>query len=149
MSGLRRFYAIFPIRCGRKPGDEGLRAGAPGPSPQEQATFLVGRDSVHMSMGTVPRYFPTLPVITIRLETARQEGPRMSLLTMVHRTQSLLLTPRFLYRGSNFVQATRAVEIWISFFLVSFSSDSRVSAQPRVEQAPFTPNSIPAFCPYT
>lgn len=80
ISGLRPCYVIFPIRCGRKPGDEGLHAGAPGPSPQEQATFLVGRDSVHMSMGTAPCDFPILPVITIRLETARQEGPRMSLL---------------------------------------------------------------------
>lgn len=80
ISGLRPFYAIFPIRCGRKPGDEALCAGAPGPSPQEQATFLVDRDSVHMSMGTGPCYFPILPVITIRLEIARQQGPRMLLL---------------------------------------------------------------------
>lgn len=79
-SGLRPFYVIFPIRCGRKPGDEGLRVGAPGPSPQEQATFLVGRDSVHMSVGSVPRCFPILPVITIRPETARQEGPGMLVL---------------------------------------------------------------------
>ena len=74
ISGLRPFYVIFPISCGRKPDVGGLHAGAPGPSPQEQATFLVGRDSAHMSMGTVPCYFPILPVITIRLETARQEG---------------------------------------------------------------------------
>lgn len=80
ISGLRPFYVLFPIRCGRKPGDEGVCAGAPGPSPQERATFLVGRDSAHMPTGAVPCYFPILPVITIRLETARQEGPRMLLL---------------------------------------------------------------------
>ena len=74
ISGLRPFYVIFPISCGRKPDVGGPHAGAPGPSPQEQATFLVGRDSAHMSMGTVPCYFPILPVITSRLETARQEG---------------------------------------------------------------------------
>lgn len=33
-----------------------------------------------MSVGTEPRCFPILPVITIRLETARQKGPRMLLL---------------------------------------------------------------------
>lgn len=70
----------LPTRSGSKPGGEGLHAGAPDPWPQEQATFLVGRDSVHMSTGTVPRCFPILPVITIGLETARQEGPRMFLL---------------------------------------------------------------------
>lgn len=145
ISGLRPFYVIFPMRCGRKPGDEGACAGAPGPSPQEPATFLVGRGSAHMPTGAVPRYFPILPVITIRLETARQEGPRMLLLWWVHRTQSVLPIPRVVYRSSNLVHITEALESWIPSFLVSFSSDSwsRVSAQPPRITSSFHPNLNP------
>lgn len=149
ISGLRPFYVIFPIRCGRKPGDEGVCAGAPGPSPQERATFLVGRDSAHMPAGAVPCYFPILPVITIRLETARQEGPRM-LLLQPSTEHSLCSYPQVLYRSSNLVQITRALDSRIPFFLVSLSSDSwsRVSAPPPQEQAPFTPASTPGLCPF-
>lgn len=139
---------LFPIRRGGKPGREGLHAGAPGPSPQEQATFLVGGDSVHMSVGTVPHYFPALPVITMRLGTARQERPRMLLFTTVYRTESLLLTPRFLSRSSNFVETTQAVEIWVFVLLVSSSGDSWsvVSARPWIEHSPFTPTPTPVCC---
>lgn len=135
ISGLRPFYVIFPIRCGRKPGGEGLHAGAPGPSPQEQATFLVGRDSVHMSTGTTPRCFPILSVITIWAEDCQARKAKDVPMTMARRTQSLLWPPRFLQKSSNFVQITQTVEIWISLFLFHFLGSAGMWSQPNHEQS--------------
>lgn len=124
---------IFPIRCGLKPGKEGVHAEAAGPSPQEQATFLVGGDSVHMSVGTVPHYFPSLPVITIRPETAKQEDPRM-----LHGAH---MVPASEPQSHSFDYADHmGMVIQISLLLFSFStaSWSVVPGQPQVEQALFT-----------
>lgn len=50
-------------------------------------------------------------------------------ITMASRTQSPLLTPRFLQRGCHFVQITLAVEIWISLFSFHFLGAAGVWSQ--------------------
>lgn len=81
VAGPRPFGVIFSVRYGKAPGNEGaMRTRAPGPSPQEQATFLVGKDSVRMSVGALPQHFPAFPVITIKFETARHKALKVLLL---------------------------------------------------------------------
>lgn len=68
-----------------------------------------------------------------------------------HRTQSLPLTPKFLYRSSSFVQIARAAEIWILLISRLFSSDSQsvVSAQPLNSTSLLHPNPNPkVMSPY-
>lgn len=50
-------------------------------------------------------------------------------ITMASRTQSPILTPRFLQRGGHFVQITLAVEIWISLFSFHFLGAAEVWSQ--------------------
>lgn len=81
--------------CGRKPGNEDLHVETPGPSPQEQAIFLVGRDSVHMPIGHCAMVLSNSFCHYYYAGDCQARRSKDVTIRTVLRTQSLLLPPGF------------------------------------------------------